>query len=92
MTETRSTRTEKGLGQNGLYWKLCRRVARFCGRKAQEVHGLFKFTFNGNKSTKMLPVGEFHSYFEECQAASLMMWGISAFDEDKEPFTRIPSP
>lgn len=87
MSETRSTRTLNGLGQNGLYWKLCRMVARFNGREAQEVHGLFKFTFNGNRSTKRLAVGEFHSYFEECQAASLMMWGISAFDEDKRAFT-----
>jgi hypothetical protein len=87
MAETRSTKTSKGLGQNGLYWKLCRMVGKSFAREAEDVDGLFRATFNGGKTHKDLDKGPFKDYFDQCQEASIRMWGISAFDEDKKSFT-----
>ena len=113
----RSTKTfnpqtgEEGLGQNGLYWKLLRSVAkhmRSLGDKRSEkvlmasLHTMFQTCFNYTvpfpefpelreaRGTSEMSVTEFKTYYDNCQRAAILMWGVSGMDEDKLPFHEQP--
>ena len=103
----RTTKTEKGFGQNGLYWQLLRNIAlhqRALGEKKSvqklmdDVHLLFQMSFNFKvpypempdlrepQGTSCLSVTEFLLYFQECEKAAALIWGVTAFKEDKKEF------
>ena len=82
-------------GAQNLYFKLCRAIAdamcKSCDDHAKEemvgfMHSRFKELYNGGKSTKGLGKTEFHSYYLQCQRASILMFGVSGMDEDDGEF------
>lgn len=82
-------------GQRNLYEKLLRAVAvkrcPTCG--AREIsslmdlqHQFYKQLYNDGKSTKEMSSSAFHAYYEACQRASILMFGVSGLDEDDGEF------
>ena len=82
-------------GQRNLYEKMLRKVAEkqcpSCG--AREItslmdiqHKFYKQLYNEGKSTSKMSKTAFHLYYETCQRASILMFGVSGMDEDDAPF------
>jgi len=82
-------------GAQNLYWKLLRAVAEkrcpSCGGRERQAlmdlqHEFYKQLYNEGKSTKEMSKAAFHVYYETCQRASILMFGVSGLDEDDGEF------
>ena len=91
----RSTKTDKGRGQNGLYQKLLRCIAEVespadspSERRALmgKIHDRLKKQFNGGKTTTKMSTKEFDDYYLQCQASAIEAFGVSGLTrrEDNE--------
>ena len=49
-------------------------------------HLFYKQLYNEGKSTKKMSPSEFYVYYQTCQRASILMFGVSGMDEDLKEF------
>lgn len=88
-------------GAQNLYWKLLRAVAKkkcpSCGPHEVKAlmglqHDFYKMMYNEGKTTVGMSPSAFHKYYEECQRASILMFGVSGMDEDDGEFDHGSTP